>query len=103
MEFLLGLLKSLSANEIGLVIGLIGMIGYLCYFFYKEITKLHKEAKQEIKSIKDQQMKEYKEVHLQYKNDRDKIVKEMFETLNKNTEANTKLAEAVRDLTFKIK
>jgi predicted nuclease with TOPRIM domain len=102
MESLLQILKSLSAGEISLTVALIGVCTFLVVYFYKEIKKLYKEHKDELKSERKEHIKRYDEIYSKYRDDHDKIVKQMFEAMNKNTEANTKLAEAVRDLSSKI-
>jgi hypothetical protein len=44
----------------------------------------------------------HNDIYQKYKSDSDKLVKQMFEVTIKNTEANTKLAEAVRNLSNKL-
>jgi predicted RND superfamily exporter protein len=103
MESLTEILKGLSTGEISLTVALIGVCAFLVAFFYKEIKKLYNQHNEEIKVERHEHLKRYDEIYSKYKDDHNKIVKQMFEAMNKNTEANTKLAEAVRTLSDKIK
>lgn len=91
MSQLLEILGKISTGELTLAAALIAICCFLCYFFYKEIKQLNKNH-----------IEKYDEIYAKYHNDQDKLIKQMFEAFNKNTEAQTKLADAVRDLSTKI-
>lgn len=102
MQDIINLLKTVSTGELSLAVALIAICCLLVSYFYKEIKALYKEHYQQIKIEREESLNRYDQIYLKYKDDNDKIVKQMFETLNKNTEANTRLAEAMRDLSGKI-
>lgn len=102
MTEILDLLKTVSAGELSLTVALVAVCCFLVGYFYKEIKTIYKEHKQEMMTERNECLSRYDQIYSKYKDDQDKIIKQMFETLNKNTEANTKLAEAVRDLSTKI-
>lgn len=103
MENLTDILKGLSTGEISLTVALISVCIFLVVYFYKEVKKLYAEHKDELKIERSEHLRRYDEIYSKYKDDHNKIVKQMFEAINKNTEANTKLAEAVKNLSNKIK
>ena len=91
MSQLLDILSKISAGELTLGMALVAICISLFFFFYREIRILNKEH-----------IQKYDEIYAKYQDNQDRLVKQMFEAFNKNTEANTRLAEAVRDLSLKI-
>lgn len=91
MAQLLEILSKISTGELTLGMALVAICACLFFFFYREVRQLNKDH-----------IKKYDEIYAKYHDDQNKLVKQMFEAFNKNTEAQTKLAEAVRDLSLKI-
>jgi len=92
---ILGALKFLAAyGEAGIAIVLVVAILLVAKFCYKEIKRLTEDHKEGIREL----TKDHKEDMFSHKKDYEDVVKEMFDVVNKNTESNTKLSEAVREL-----
>jgi len=102
MVEVIALLKEIGPGELGLFGSLFAVCFMLLRFFYKELRKLQEDHRKELRQEAQHHVQRYDDMYDKYKDANDKIVKQMFETLNKNTEANTKLAEAVRNLSNKI-
>jgi hypothetical protein len=102
MNVFLQILSKLSAGEVTIVTALVLLCSALVFFFYKEIKSLHKEHKKDMQKFNTECTQRHNDIYQKYKSDSDKLVKQMFEVTIKNTEANTKLAEAVRNLSNKL-
>lgn len=102
MAEILKLLQGITTGEMTLTVALVAICSFLIYYFYKEIKALHKEHKQDVVKAHEECAERHAKLYEQYRDDHDKLVKQMFEAFTKNTESNTRLAEAVRDLSTKI-
>jgi len=96
---LIAVLKYFAAyGQTGVFFGLCVVLIFVAKFFYKEYKKLVGEHKDDMVLLKDRHETDI----VEHKKDYEDIVKQMFEVVNKNTESNTKLSEAVKELSFGI-
>lgn len=111
---ILKFLQSLPSGEITLSVLLLATLVWIIKFIWKEFKKITKEHEDRILRIQvdhEAKLQKWQEqcrvdtnrLHEDNKEEQKNIIKEMFETINKNTESHTKLAEAVRDLGHKIR
>ena len=78
-----------SQGQLGVLVAFLFLAGILARYFYSELRKIMKEQTEERSQLAQS--------HKAYTDD---LVKQMFEVINKNTESNTKLSEAVKELGF---
>ena len=103
MEAVIAVLKTASLVDATVSVLLIAIICGLAMVFYKEIKKQSDRCTKEQAELHEKYQQKEAELHEKYQEQNDRVIKQMFQVVDKNTEASTKLCEAVKELSFRVK